>query len=93
MKTLSIYGIPFKVTYNFKDPSAIGQTSLRPATIELDGNLQKDQLDLTLIHEYCHALVAMSGLSIDDAKVEELFVSAISNELYRAGFRPKLKGN
>jgi phage tail protein X len=86
LKTI-VCGVPFTITtvdsVNFE---AYGRTNGIKATIELNKNLSDEQRSATLVHEWIHAVLFCNNVT----HTEEV-VSILAQELYREGFKVKIK--
>ena len=83
MKTLSIGGEKFKVSY--EDIEDFGQTHFDKKLIVIRKGLSKEDSKRTLFHEAIHAALFMSGISFTfEGGQEEAVVRALDNIFYPA---------
>lgn len=85
---VKVCGIPFQVKefeMNSRADMAMGRSDILSATIHLSKGLDKEIRELTLIHEWVHAILDIGGYDLESQN--EQLVNHLANELYRQNFR------
>lgn len=71
--------------------STMGRSDSKLGIISVNKELPKDIKETTLIHEWLHCV--LDNYSFSEESNDEKLVSAISLELFRAGFNLRIKNN
>lgn len=84
-----ICGKRFAVVY--REPTGrsddnMGMSDVKDCLITVDKELNREMRESTLIHEFIHCVLGMAAIEHN-----EILVSVLENELYRQGFRVKVK--
>lgn len=83
-KTFQIFGLTFKVTqpWKFKNNDRWGECSIAKKTIKVLRSLNKEQKEVTYLHELTHAI--LDCLEYNDLSNDEAFVERFSKALQQA---------
>lgn len=83
-KRLSIFGLSFKVTQPIKvdNKDNWGECSVAKKTIKVKRGLNKEQKEITYLHELTHAI--LDCLEYNDLSNDEGFVERFSKALHQA---------
>ena len=88
--SVDVCGIPFKIIEiesNCRTDMSMGRSDSKTATITINKDMPQEVKESTLIHEWLHSVLDCTGFG--EYSNDEKLVSALQNELYRAGFRVK----
>lgn len=89
--TANICGINYSVEYlepNSREDTFMGRTDPQRATITLNKYMPQEMQEQCLIHEWLHAVLCNYALEETN---NEILVQTLASELYRNGFKVKLK--
>lgn len=90
MKCIDVAGVEFELVYdNINKPDDnMGMSSLKEGKIYINSCLPEQLKEQTLIHEWVHMILDNYGF---DESTNEKLVCTLANELYRSGFKIKIK--
>lgn len=87
---IDVCGVPFLYSEfepNSRADNSMGRSDSSMAVINVNAQMSKEMKESVIIHEWLHSVLDCCGLG--DYSNDETLVSALQNELYRAGFRVK----
>lgn len=87
---VNVCGVPFnvkEVPSNSRIDVTMGRSDSKLCEITINADMPDKMKESVLIHEWLHAVLDCSGLA--EFSENEILVSCLQNELYRAGFRLK----
>ena len=87
---VDVCGIPFnvkEVPSNSRIDVTMGRSDSKLCEITINADMPDEMKESVLIHEWLHAVLDCSGMG--EFSENEILVSCLQNELYRAGFRLK----
>ena len=91
MATIDICGINYSIEYlepNSREDTFMGRTDPQRAIITINKTMSGDVKNQCLIHEWLHAVLGNYCLEENN---NEILVQTLASELYRNGFKIKLK--
>lgn len=91
-KFVDVCGVPFLLKEfepNCRADNNMGRSDSAQAVISINRDMPKEMKDSVIIHEWLHSVFDCSGFG--DLSNNELLISVLQNELYRAGFRINVK--
>ena len=87
-KFIDVCGVPFlykEFEPNSRSDNSMGRSDSAQAIIHINKDMPKEMKETVIIHEWLHAVFDCNGFG--ELSSNEVLVSMLQNELYRAGFR------